>query len=288
MSGPRGEIVAGAELIPAPAHLVEVEDIWKSFGEVVALRGASMWADRGELTAIVGDNGAGKSTLIKCIAGIHTPDRGSIRIAGKVVSHRGPQEARHHGIETVYQDLALVDDLTVYQNVFLDREMTWGFGPVRFLARRAMVDRTRALFDELKVSVPSVTRRIRGLSGGQRQAVAIARGVMWGRELVIMDEPTAALGVQETAKVETLIRDLVTRGIGIVVISHNLEQVMRLSTRIWVMRGGRVVAGIPTDQASKEDVVAMITGLHQTASERSRPISPDQPPEPPERTGQPK
>jgi ABC-type sugar transport system ATPase subunit len=284
MSGPRNEIVADAELIPAPAHLLEVENIWKSFGEVVALRGASMWADRGELTAIVGDNGAGKSTLIKCIAGIHAPDRGSIRIAGKIVSYRGPEETRHHGIETVYQDLALVDDLTVYQNVFLDRELTWGFGPLRFLARRAMEDRTRALFDELNVSVPSVTRRIRGLSGGQRQAVAIARGVMWGRELVIMDEPTAALGVQETAKVETLIRDLVTRGIGIIVISHNLEQVMRLSTRIWVMRGGRVVDGVPTDQASKEDVVAMITGLHQTAPQRSHPVGPDQTPEPPERT----
>ena len=126
--------------------------------------------------------------------------------------------------------------------------------------------------------MPSVSGKVRGLSGGQRQAVAIARGVMWGRELVIMDEPTAALGVQETAKVETLIRDLVTRGIGIVVISHNLEQVMRLSTRIWVMRGGRVVDGIATDQASKEDVVAMITGLHQTAPQRSHPVVPDQPP----------
>jgi ABC-type sugar transport system ATPase subunit len=286
MSGSGNEIMADPGQVPAPAHLVEVEDIWKSFGEVAALRGATMWADRGELTAIVGDNGAGKSTLIKCIAGIHTPDRGSIRIAGTVVSHRGPQEARHRGIETVYQDLALVDDLTVYQNVFLDRELTRGFGPLRFLARRAMEDRTRALFDELHVSVPSVTRRIRGLSGGQRQAVAIARGVMWGRELVIMDEPTAALGVQETAKVETLVRDLVTRGIGIIVISHNLEQVMRLSTRIWVMRGGRVVGGIPTGQASKEDVVAMITGLHEAAPQHSRPIGLDQAAEPPEGTDQ--
>ena len=128
---------------------------------------------------------------------------------------------------------------------------------------------------------------VRGLSGGQRQAVAIARGVMWGRKLVIMDEPTAALGVQETAKVETLIRDLVTRGIGIIVISHNLEQVMRLSTRIWVMRGGRVVNGIPTDQASKQDVVAMITGLHESAPQRSLPIAVDQAGEPPERTDRP-
>ena len=180
MSG-SNEIVADADLIPAPVHLVQVENIWKSFGEVVALRGASMWADRGELTAIVGDNGAGKSTLIKCIAGIYAPDRGSIRIAGTAVSHRGPQEARHRGIETVYQDLALVDDLTVYQNVFLDRELTWGFGPVRFLARRAMMDRTRALFDELKVSVPSVTRRIRGSRAGSGRP-SPSPGVLCGVE----------------------------------------------------------------------------------------------------------
>jgi ABC-type sugar transport system ATPase subunit len=284
MSGSSSEIVANTVPMAASAPLVEVEDIWKSFGEVAALRGASRWANRGELTAIVGDNGAGKSTLIKCISGIHAPDRGLIRIAGMAVGYRGPQKARHHGIETVYQDLALVDDLAVYQNVFLDRELTWGFGPVRFLARRAMQEQTRALFGDLNVSVPSVSGNVRGLSGGQRQAVAIARGVMWGRELVIMDEPTAALGVRETAKVETLIQDLVTRGIGIIVISHNLEQVMRLSTRIWVMRRGRVVGGIPTGQACKEDVVAMITGLHESAPQRSRPIAPDEPGEPPERT----
>jgi ABC-type sugar transport system ATPase subunit len=284
MSGRNGEIVGDTVLKPASAPLVEVEGIWKSFGEVAALRGASMWANRGELTAIVGDNGAGKSTLIKCISGIYAPDRGSIRIGGTAVAYRGPKEARHHGIETVYQDLALVDDLAVYQNVFLNREPTWGFGPVRFLARRAMEERTRALFGELNVSVPSVSGKVRGLSGGQRQAVAIARGVMWGRELVIMDEPTAALGVRETAKVETLIRDLVTRGIGIIVISHNLEQVMRLSTRIWVMRGGQVVSGIPTDQASKEDVVAMITGLHESAPQRSHPIGANEAGESPEKT----
>jgi len=272
--------------MPTSATLVEVKDVWKSFGEVAALRGASMWANRGELTAIVGDNGAGKSTLIKCISGIHVPDQGSIHVAGTAVAYRSPEEARHQGIETVYQDLALIDDLAVYQNVFLDRELTWGFGPVRFLVRRIMEERTRALFGELKVSVPSISGRVRGLSGGQRQAVAIARGVMWGRELVIMDEPTAALGSRETAKVETLIQDLVSRGIGIIVISHNLEQVMRLSNRIWVMRRGQVVGGIPTDQARKEDVVAMITGLHESAHERSRPIGINEAGESPERTHQ--
>jgi ABC-type sugar transport system ATPase subunit len=286
MSGHSSGSVANTVPMPASAPLVEVEDVWKSFGEISALRGASMWANRGELTAIVGDNGAGKSTLIKCISGIHAPDRGSIRIAGTAVAYRGPQGARHLGIETVYQDLALVDDLAVYQNVFLHRELTWGFGPVRFLARRAMEERTQALFAELNVSVPSISGNVRGLSGGQRQAVAIARGVMWGRDLVIMDEPTAALGVRETAKVESLIQDLVTRGIGIIVISHNLEQVMRLSTRIWVMRGGRVVSGISTDQVRKEDVVAMITGLHETGPQYTRPLGAGKAGEPPGRIDQ--
>ena len=146
MSGRSGEIVADTVLKAGSTPLVEVQDIWKSFGEVAALRGASMWANRGELTAIVGDNGAGKSTLIKCISGMYFPDRGSIRISGTAVAYYGPQEARQRGIETVYQDLALVDDLAVYQNVFLDRERTWGFGPVRFLARRTMEERTLALF----------------------------------------------------------------------------------------------------------------------------------------------
>ena len=266
-------MMARSERQPGVAsdHLVEVEDVWKSFGEVRALQGASIWANRGELTAIVGDNGAGKSTLIKCISGIHVPDRGSIRVSGKPVAYRSPEEARQYGIETVYQDLALIDDLAVYQNVFLDRELTWGVGPLRFLATGQMRERTRALFDQLNVSVPSISSKVRRLSGGQRQAVAIARGVMWGRELVIMDEPTAALGLRETAKVETLIRDLVARGIGILVISHNLEQVMRLSTRIWVMRGGQVIDGFKTDQVTKEDVVAMITGLHEGSQPGARP-----------------
>ena len=186
-------------------HLVEVRDVWKSFGEVVALRGASVWADRGELTAIVGDNGAGKSTLIKCISGIHSPDRGTIEVGGQLTSFSGPEEARHRGIETVYQDLALIDELAVYQNVFLDRELTWGVGPIP-PARSSPDERgdTQSLFRTERVSTLH-HRPGKGLSGGQRQAVAIARGVMWGRELVIMDEPTAALGVRETAKVERII-----------------------------------------------------------------------------------
>jgi ABC-type sugar transport system ATPase subunit len=242
-------------------HLMEVTDIWKSFGEVVALRGASLWADRGELTAIVGDNGAGKSTLIKCISGVLRPDQGTIRLNGTPVSYQSPEQARRIGVETVYQDLALVDDLSVYENVFLDRELTRGFGPLQFLARGAMRQETERLFNTLNVTLPSLSGRVRGLSGGQRQAVAIARGVKWGRELVIMDEPTAALGVRETAKVEALIRDLIDRGLGLIVISHNLDQVMRLSAQVWVMRGGRVVGGLRTAEASNERLVSMITGL---------------------------
>ena len=246
-------------------HLLEVEDVWKAFGKVVALRAASMWADQAELTAIVGDNGAGKSTLIKCISGVSMPDHGAIRLNGTQVPYRSADQARRHGIETVYQDLALVDDLSIWQNLFLDREITWGFGPVHFLNRSVMQQETQRLLNGLNVSVPSISARVRRLSGGQRQAVAIARGVMWGSELLLMDEPTAALGVRETEKVESLIQDLVKRGLGLIVISHNLDQVMRISQRIWVMRNGRVIGGLRTADATREQIVSMITGLSQQA-----------------------
>jgi D-xylose transport system ATP-binding protein len=161
--------------------------------------------------------------------------------------------------------LALVDDLSIWQNLYLDREITWGFGPVHFLNRSVMQKEAQRLLNGLNVSVPSILARVRRLSGGQRQAVAIARGVMWGTELLLMDEPTAALGVRETEKVESLIVDLVKRGLGLIVISHNLDQVMRISQRIWVMRNGRVVGGLRTADATREEIVSMITGLSQQA-----------------------
>jgi D-xylose transport system ATP-binding protein len=252
-------MASSAAAVVSPAPLLEVEDVSKAFGSVVALRGASLTARAGEVTAIVGDNGAGKSTLIKCIAGVHRPDGGELRFDGEPVSFASPEEARRHGIETVYQNLALIEDLSVWQNLFLNRELTLP-GRVPVLNRREMRRRAASLLDELDVDVPSVRARVRRLSGGQRQAVAIARAVAWGSRLVIMDEPTAALGVRETAKVEDFVRRLRERELAVLVISHNFEQVLRLSDQIWVMRSGRVVGGRRTTEVSSDELVAMITG----------------------------
>jgi D-xylose transport system ATP-binding protein len=245
--------------VAAPVPLLEVEDVTKAFGNVVALRGVSLSARAGEVTAIIGDNGAGKSTLIKCIAGVHRPDGGELRFDSEPVSFASPEEARRHGIETVYQNLALIDDLSVWQNLFLNRELTLA-GRVPLLNRREMRRRAVSLLHDLDVDVPSVRARVRRLSGGQRQAVAISRAVAWGSRLVIMDEPTAALGVRETAKVEDFIRRLRQRGLAVLVISHNFDQVLRLSDQVWVMLNGRVVGGRRTADVTGDELVAMITG----------------------------
>lgn len=246
--------------------LLEVDDLTKSFGAVQALRGASLACRSGEVTAIVGDNGAGKSTLIKCLTGMQRPTSGTVRFRGQPVSLHSPDNARALGIETVYQDLALVDDLTVWQNLFLNREVYRGIGPLRILNKRAMVAAAQRTIDDLQVSVPSVRSTVRRLSGGQRQAVAISRAVNWGSALVIMDEPTAALGLRETAAVEALIRRLRDRQVTVLIISHNLDQVFRICDQVWVMRQGRVVAGIRTADTTSDRVVALITGSEQGAT----------------------
>jgi D-xylose transport system ATP-binding protein len=246
--------------------LLEVEDLTKSFGAVQALRGASLTCRSGEVTAIVGDNGAGKSTLIKCLTGIEHPTSGTVRFRGQPVSLHSPDNARSLGIETVYQDLALVDDLTVWQNLFLNREIYCGIGPLRLLNKRAMVAAAQRTIEDLQVSVPSVRATVRRLSGGQRQAVAISRAVNWGSALVIMDEPTAALGLRETAAVEALIRRLQERQVTVLIISHNLEQVFRVCDQVWVMRQGRVVAGMRTADTTSDQVVALITGSEKGAA----------------------
>lgn len=241
-------------------EVVRVQDIRKSFGSVEALRGATLTARAGEVTAIVGDNGAGKSTLIKCLSGYHTPDSGQILLDGQEVHLGTPLDARRAGIETVYQDLALADQLTVWQNIYLNRELTVGTRPFRFLRRHAMKRSAAELVDNLAVTVPSVNKTVKRLSGGQRQAVAIARAVLWSSHLVIMDEPTAALGLRETHQVEELIRTVVASGTTVLLISHNFEQVMRLSQQVWVMRGGRVVTGHRTADVTGVDLVAEVTG----------------------------
>jgi simple sugar transport system ATP-binding protein len=240
--------------------VLAAQNITKSFGGVHALRGASITMRRGEVTALIGDNGAGKSTLVRCLSGIHRPDTGTITLDGREVQLDSPLAAREHGIETVQQNLALVEDLTVWQNFFLGREKTKGFGPFRVLDRKAMRATAQDLVSDLAVNVPPVTSRVRRLSGGQRQAVSIARAAGWGGSIVIMDEPTAALGVQETARVEGTIRKLKEQGVAVLLISHNFDQVLRLSDHVWVMRGGLAVAERRAADTDGDELVALITG----------------------------
>jgi simple sugar transport system ATP-binding protein len=239
---------------------IECVDIYKSFGNVQALRGVSISARIGEVTAIVGDNGAGKTTLIKCIAGVYSPDAGEIRISDKKVKFSTPEEARESGIETVYQNLSLIEDLSIWQNLFLNREITKGFGPFRILNKSKMRLESQKMLKNLDVHIPSVRSRTRGLSGGQRQAVAICRAVGWGSKVVIMDEPTAALGARETAKVEDLIHRMKSQGLAILLISHNFDQVLRLADQIWVMRQGNVMSGMRAKDTTGDELVSLITG----------------------------
>jgi simple sugar transport system ATP-binding protein len=243
--------------------IVDVRDVSLSFGNVKALQNVSLTLAPGEITAIVGDNGAGKSTLVRCISGIHRPQSGFIRFDGEETHFRSPEDAREKGIETVHQNLALVDDLTVWQNLFLNRELTRGIGPIRFLDRKAMREEADRMVSTLAVNVPAVKSKVRRLSGGQRQAVSICRAAGFSSKLVIMDEPTAALGVQETAKVEELILKLRDDGHPVLLISHNFSQVMRLSDQVWVMRAGRCVAGRRTTDTTGDEIVALITGSRE-------------------------
>ncbi|MCJ8054965.1 ATP-binding cassette domain-containing protein [Shinella curvata] len=236
-----------------------LKDIRKSFGAVTAIENFSLDIRPGEIVALVGDNGAGKSTLIKIISGVHAPTSGSITIEGETVSMASASMARAHGIEVVYQDLALADQQTVYMNMFLGREPVNRFG---LLDRRTMISETEKLVKELDVRIPSAHATIRDLSGGQRQGVAIARATRWASKLILLDEPTAALGVAETAKVEAIVQSLKSRNIGVLIISHSLDQVFKLSDRICVLRRGKQIGIRNTAETNKNEIVSMITGLN--------------------------
>lgn len=241
------------------APLVQLEQVRKEFGAVVALQEFTLDIRAGEIVALVGDNGAGKSTLIKMIAGVHQPTSGRIVLEGQPVRLSAPTDAREHGIEVVYQDLALADQQPVYMNLFLGRELVRG--PLRRLDRDGMAEQTQRLLDELDIRVPSPRATIRDLSGGQRQGVAIARATHWAQRLVLMDEPTAALGVQETSRVEDIILRMRERGRAILIVSHSLDQVFRISDRICVLRRGQQVGKRRTRETTGDEIVSMITGL---------------------------
>ena len=236
--------------------LLEMRGISKRFGAVQALYKVDFEVRAGEVMALVGDNGAGKSTLIKGVAGIHAFDEGEISFEGKPVHIHGPRDAAALGIEIVYQDLALADNLDVVANMYLGRERT----KRTVLDEPTMEHTARETLDGLSVTtLRSVRQAVAGLSGGQRQAVAVAKAVMWNSKLVILDEPTAALGVAQTRQVLDLVRRLADRGLGVVVISHNLHDVFEVADRITVLRLGQSVACFERQSTSQQEVVHAIT-----------------------------
>jgi D-xylose transport system ATP-binding protein len=246
--------------MPAAASLplVEMQDISKRFGGVQALDQAALVLHAGEVHALVGDNAAGKSTLIKILAGAVVKDTGTIHFEGRRVEIQNPHGAKALGIETVYQDLALADNLDVPANIFLGRELMRGGLGRLFLDLRRMETDSRALLERLRIQLPQLRRPVGTLSGGQRQSVAIARCMVFNARLVVLDEPTAALGVAETAKVHELVCDLAAHGVGVLMISHNLNHVFGLAQRITVMKAGRTVGTRLTSNSSQAEILRMI------------------------------
>src|SRR5215467_13375308 len=236
--------------------LLQLRNITKSFGSVQALTEVDFEVRSGEVMALVGDNGAGKSTLIKCIAGTHSPDRGQILFEGDEVSIHGPKDAARLGIEVVYQDLALCDNLDVVENMYLGRELN----RLQILNEAPMEQHTSETLASLAVTtIRSVRQSVATLSGGQRQSVAVARAVMWNSKLVILDEPTAALGVAQTEQVLELVRRLGNQGLGVMLISHNLHDVFETADRITVLRLGRNVGVFERRKTTQQAVVEAIT-----------------------------
>ncbi len=240
----------------AGTPLLELRDISKSFGSVQALTDVDFEVRQGEVMALVGDNGAGKSTLVKCVAGTHAADSGQILFDGEEVNIHGPKDAARLGIEVVYQDLALCDNLDVVQNMYLGREANrW-----QVLNEPNMEEHTASTLKSLAVTtIKSIRQPVATLSGGQRQSIAVAKAVQWNSKLVILDEPTAALGVAQTEQVLALVRRLGEQGLGVVIISHNLHDVFETANRITVLRLGRNVGIFERDKTTQQEVVAAIT-----------------------------
>jgi D-xylose transport system ATP-binding protein len=236
--------------------LLQLRNITKTFGSVQALTEVDLEVRSGEVMALVGDNGAGKSTLVKTIAGTHTADSGEILFEGEPVSIHGPKDASRLGIEVVYQDLALCDNLDVVQNMYLGRELNrW-----QVLNEAEMAERTATTLKTLAVTtIPSILRPVATLSGGQRQSVAVAKAVQWNSKLVILDEPTAALGVAQTEQVLALVRRLGEQGLAVIIISHNLHDVFETANRITVLRLGRNVGVFDREKTSQQEIVSAIT-----------------------------
>lgn len=248
----------------ADRPILSAVDLYKHFGGLVAVDHVSLQVRAGEVVGLLGDNGAGKSTLIKMIAGVYPLDGGRLVLNGNDASFSSPQEARDAGIETIYQDLALCENLDAGANIFLGREPVRPLLVVlRAVDRRRMLAESRRILDQLDIRIPRLTRPIRQMSGGQRQAVAIARAVYWNAQLMIMDEPTAALGVPEQRKVLALVRTLRERGVGVIIISHNLQDVLDVADRVVVMRRGRAVGERLVAETSTSELLGLMIGAER-------------------------
>ena len=241
--------------------LLEVKNITKRFGGLTAVDNVSMEVFPGEVVGILGDNGAGKSTLIKVISGVHHAEMGQTFFEGRRVKINNAMEALKIGIETIYQDLALAENMNVYSNIFLGREKLRKFlGMVDVLDHEYMHSEAKKVLNRLEIKIPSLKNKIRNLSGGQRQAVAISRSIYWNAKLLIMDEPTAALGVAEQKKVLSLVKTLSAQGVSIIMISHQLHDVFSVATRLIIMRRARKVAERITKKTNADEVVGLIVG----------------------------
>ncbi len=242
--------------------LLQAMNLTKCFGGLTAVDSVSLDIFPSQVVGLVGDNGAGKSTLIKMISGVYQPNEGEIRFQGKNVTFAGPREARDLGIETIYQDLALAENLDAPSNIFLGREMKRAYfgGAIHTLDRNKMRSEATKVLARLDIRIPSLSQQIRNLSGGQRQSVAIARTIYWNAKMVIMDEPTAALGVTEQRKVLRLVRTLAEQGVPVVIISHNMQDVFAVSDRIVVMRRGMKVGELVAARTTPDEVVSLMVG----------------------------
>jgi ABC-type sugar transport system ATPase subunit len=255
----------------AGAPVLEARGVWRTYGSVAALADVSIDVSPGEVVGLVGDNGAGKSTLLKVLCGEIRPTTGQILVDGAAVTFHSPKQSRHLGIEVVYQDLALSTELSIAENIYLGREKrTPGpMGLLRKLDRRVMAREAGDMLRSLGVDISDCATKCRNLSGGQRQAVAVARAVMWGSKVLLLDEPTAALAVGEREKIDNLITEVARHDVGVVLVTHNIPQVHAICDRIVVLRQGRIAATFPAADVNVEDIVAWITGVADYVASRT-------------------